>query len=257
MSSHYALAFTLLGVYGLVTLALPRFAGAIPFVSRFPRGAIALWLAGLAVAIVSLTTSFGMLIANSLSESITLGIGESWQAAVAQNALGWVSLAGVGVIVFHLGAAAQWLSSERINYATQVMAVLRSSESSRLGNDVREVDLERHLISAFPQTRTILVSRYSVAALGSDEMHAALEHERAHLDGHHSLVVSIAQLAMAAAAGVDTSKRFARTVKLAIEFNADDVAAETCGREPLARAIRATAEAADPLAEARLARLEG
>ena len=255
MSSYYATAFTLLGVYGLVTVGLPRLAGSVAFVSRFPRAAIALWLAGLSVAIASLTTGFGMLIVNSLSDSATLGIGETWQAAVAQYALGWISLAGVGVIVFHLGAAAQWLRTERADYASQVMAVVESSGPSYLGEDVREVDLERHLISAFPQTGTILVSRYSVAALAQDEMRAALAHERAHLAGNHALVVSIAQLAIAAAAGVDASKRFARTVKLAIEFAADDIAGRTEGHERVSRAIRATACANHALDELRLHRL--
>lgn len=255
MSSYYATAFALLGVYGLVTVAMPRLGGSLAFVSRFPRSAMTLWLAGLVVAVTSLTTALGMFIANSLSDSATLGIGESWQAAVAQYALGWISLAGVGVIVFHLGAAAQWLRFERADYASQVMAVIGSSGPSSLGDDVREVDLDRHLISAFPQTGTILVSRHSKATLSRAEMQGALAHERAHLAGNHALVVAIAQLAIAAAAGVTASKRFARTVNLAIEFAADDVAVRSSGHESLAGAIRSTASESDPLAELRLRRL--
>ena len=255
MSNYYITAFTLLGVHGLLTVGLPRFGGSIAFVSRYPRAAITVWLVGLAVASTSLTTAFGMLIANSLSESTTLGIGEAWQVSVVQYALGWISLAGLGVIVFHLGAAAQWLRTERTEYAAHVMGVIKSSGPSHLGDDVREVDVDRHLISAFPQTGTILVSRYSVESLSQAEMHAALTHERAHLAGHHALVVSLAQLAIAAAAGVDASKRFARTVQLAIEFAADDIAVKVHGHEPLARAIRATSGPNDSLAEFRLQRL--
>ena len=257
VSSYYVTAFALIGVYGAVTVGLPRLGGSVALVSRFPRTTVIVWLTGLAVAVLSLTVAFGMLIANSLSNSTTLGWGEPWQAAVAQHALGWASLAGVGVIMFHLSAAAQWLKSERLAYASQAKAVLDSSQSNSLGPDVREVELDRHLISAFPQTGMILVSRHSVAGLTADEMGAALSHERAHISGHHALVVTIAQLAMAAAAGVKASKRFARTVKLAVEFNADDVAVKSCGRDPLASAIRATAETRDPLAELRLARLGG
>lgn len=255
VSSFYASAFTLLGVYGLIATTLLRFAGSITFISRFPRTAIGVWLGGLVLALVAATTSFGMLIAASLSDRSTLGIGESWQAAIAQHALGWVSLAGLGVISFHLIAARQWLQQERLEYARQARAVLGSSSVSQLGTDVREVTLDRHLISAFPQTGTILVSRFSVSTLSPDEVHAALEHERAHLSGRHALVVSVAQLILAATTGVDSAKQFARSISLAVEFAADDHAVVTSDRDALARAIRATSTERDPLAELRLMRL--
>ena len=256
MSSHYGTAFVLLGLYALVTVALPRFGGSIALVSRFPRTTVVVWLSGLLLAVISLTASLGILIANSLSEATALGFDEPWQAAVAQNVLGWFALACMGVITFHLVSASQWLRAERSAYARQAIAVISRSEQSEWGTDVREVPLERHLISAFPQTRTILISDYSARTLTTEEMTAALAHERAHISGHHAMVVALTQLAMAAAAGVYTSRRFARIVTLAVEFAADDAACSDGHASALADAIEKTALDNDPLAELRLRRLK-
>ena len=202
----------------------------------------------------SLTVALGILIANSLSDATTLGFGEPWQAAVAQNAMGWLAFACIGVITFHLASAGQWLKAERAEYAHQVAAVIAHSRMSTVAEDVREVPLNRHLISAFPQTGTILISDYSVEHLTIDELNAALIHERAHISDRHAFVVSLTQLAMAAAAGVDASRRFARTVKLAVEFAADDHVRKSTNSTALASAIRKTSATDDPLADARLRR---
>lgn len=258
MSSYYATAFALLGLYGVVTLALPRFGASVRFVSRFPRGAIALWLAGLAVAIVSLTTAFGMLIANSLSATATLGVGETWQAAVAQYALGWISLAGIGVIVFHLGAAAQWLQSARRDEISRISGALRQSRASDLGADVREIDIPGvKVLSAVPHVRVVAVSADARRDVTDAQFAAILAHEREHLRAHHATVLFIAQLAMAAAAGVQASQRFERTVNLAIEFAADDRAVAETSAAALAGALTALSALQDPLTQVRLNRLAG
>ena len=255
MSSHYATAFALLGIYGLVTVCLPRFGSSIAFVSRRPRTTIVVWVTGLLLSVTSLTSSLGILIATSLNDTTSLGFGEPWQAAVAQNVLGWLALACIGVITFHLASAGQWLKAERLDYARQAGAVISHSRETEWGDDVREVPLDRHLISAYPQTQTVLISDFSSRHLSANEMHAAITHERAHLNRNHAFVVALTQLAMAAAAGVDASRRFARAVKLAIEFAADDEALAASNRTDLANAIRKTAETDDPLAELRLQRL--
>lgn len=256
VSSYYATAFALLGLYGVVTLALPRFGATIRFVSRFPRAAIALWLAGLAVSIASLMTAFGMLIANSLSDSATLGIGESWQAAVAQYALGWISLAGVGVIVFHLGAAAQWLQSARRDEIRRISGALGQSTTSALGDDVREIDIPGvRVLSAVPQANVVAVSADARRAVTDEQFAAILAHEREHLRANHATVLFIAQLAMAAAAGVQASQRFERTVNLAIEFAADDRAVAETSAAALAGALTALSALQDPLTQVRLNRL--
>lgn len=255
MSSHYAIAFALLAAYGLITVCLPRFGGSIGFVSKRPRAAIFVWVTGLLLSVTSLTSSLGILIATSLNDTTSLGFGEPWQAAVAQNVLGWLALACIGVITFHLASAGQWLRAERLEYARQAGAVIAHSRATPWGDDVREVPLDRHLISAFPQTKTVLISDFSSRHLSTDEMRAAIEHERAHLTRNHAVVVALTQVAMAAAAGVDASRRFARAVKLAVEFEADDEAQSKSDRADLARAIRKTADDGDPLAELRLQRL--
>ena len=255
MSNQYTTAFALLGGYAIITMALPRFGASLVLVSRYPRTTIGLWLGALALAITSLTTAVGILIACSLSTTNALGVGEPWQAAVAQHAFGWIALASTGVIIFHLGTAAQWLRAERTEFARQASSVIAHSTSSALGDDVRVVPLSRHLVSAFPQTRTVLVSDYSVDQLTAGEMQAALEHERAHLRGQHNLLVLLTQVAMAAAAGVDVSRKFSRTVKLAVEFAADDSTCRNNSTHDLASAISSTASANDPLAALRLARL--
>ncbi|MEN9740169.1 MAG: hypothetical protein RLZ72_435 [Actinomycetota bacterium] len=249
------MAFAMLGGYAVITMALPRFGASLALVSHYPRTTIGLWLGALVLAITSLTTSLGILIAGSLSTTNALGIGEPWQAAVAQHAFGWIALACTGVIIFHLGAAAQWLRAERAEFARQAASVIAHSTRSTLGDDVRVVTLSRHLVSAFPQTGTVLVSDYSVRELSAGEIRSAIEHERAHLAGHHNVVVLLTQVAMAAAAGVDASREFSRTVKLAVEFAADDQVCRTGAKSGLSRAIAAIAAENDPLAELRLSRL--
>lgn len=257
MSSYYATAFTLIGVYAVVTIALPRVGSSVSFVARFPRAAIALWLAGLFTAIVSLTTGFGMLIANSLSDSATLGLGEDWQAAVAQHALGWISLAGIGVIVFHLGAAAQWLQSARQDEIRRISGALHQSRVSDLGADVREIDIPGvKVLSAVPHVRVVAVSADARRDVTDEQFAAILSHEREHLRANHATVMFIAQLAMAAAAGVQASQRFERTVNLAIEFAADDRAVKETSATALAGALTALTALQDPLTQLRLRRLK-
>ena len=219
---------------------------------------VGVWLGGLITGIVALTISFGLLISSSLSPSTTLGIGESWQAAIAQHVLGWVALAGTGVIVFHLTAAFQWLRRERIADSARIAPWVLRGTPSPLGPDVVEIPVDdAHLISAAPLARTILVSRFSVATLNNNSLTAAIDHERAHIAGHHDRLVMLTRLAMATAAGVQASKRFATIVNVAIEFIADDAAAALHGRAAVAQTVRAVCSPDDPLTSLRITRLNG
>jgi Zn-dependent protease with chaperone function len=104
----------------------------------------------------------------------------------------------------------------------------------------------------------VVVSTAMLRALDADERRALLAHEAAHLERHHHLAVQLADLA---AAANPLLRRTARAVRLAVEREADEAAAEEVGdrrlvARALARAGLATA-AAPRRTPARLAALAG
>ncbi len=81
----------------------------------------------------------------------------------------------------------------------------------------------------------IVVSTAMLNALSTDERHVLLAHEAAHLAGHHHVYIQIADLAAAANPPLRST---ARSLRLAVEREADEAAAAEVGdRRLVARAL--------------------
>lgn len=117
--------------------------------------------------------------------------------------------------------------------------------------------------------RPIVLSTGARRGLGTRQLAAVLEHERAHLRRRHHLVLLLLDAAHALLPWSPTVRRAGARVPLLLEMAADDAAARVAGRRALADALRRVGNApgaAGTLAAsgpdggaltARLARLEG
>lgn len=88
---------------------------------------------------------------------------------------------------------------------------------------------------------TIVVTTATLDALASPEVKAVLAHERAHLDGHHLLIVTLLRGLAAALPRLRLVTRGALEVPRLLEMCADDVAARRHGRGPLLAGLLALA----------------
>lgn len=75
----------------------------------------------------------------------------------------------------------------------------------------------------------VLVSSGAASALSRAELAAVIEHERAHVDLRHGLVLRLAEVNAACLPRVRAAVEMMRSSALLIELAADDVAARRCG----------------------------
>ena len=99
------------------------------------------------------------------------------------------------------------------------------------------IDSSQPFIAALPRHRRVVYSSGLATILKSDELNAAACHEQAHLDRHHSRLLSVARLAASSTPFVPASAHMFRTMRVATELDADDVAASTFGDATTAAAL--------------------
>jgi Zn-dependent protease with chaperone function len=104
----------------------------------------------------------------------------------------------------------------------------------------------------------IVVTSAAVAALDDDELAAVLAHERAHLTGHHSLVVTTLRGLAAVFPNLTLFREGVTQVSRLLEMCADDASAHRYGRAPLLSGLMALCRTAPvgALAAADVAMLE-
>jgi Zn-dependent protease with chaperone function len=86
---------------------------------------------------------------------------------------------------------------------------------------------------------TIVMTSAALDALTDRHLQAVLEHERAHLAGHHHLVLAVARALAVAIPGVALFSRGAREIARLLEMAADDAAARSHGSLTLLDALLA------------------
>lgn len=89
----------------------------------------------------------------------------------------------------------------------------------------------------------IVVTSGAVAALDTHELQAVLAHERAHLDGHHAIVVTVLRSLALVFPRMRLMRRGAMDVARLLEMCADDAAARRYGQHTLLRGLMALAGA--------------
>ena len=99
-----------------------------------------------------------------------------------------------------LGSWLFWTLLETVRHLLRVLARMRSGRlfrdcPDRVG-DLLRVDSTVPDAFAVPARRGVVVVTSALSsALDDDEPRAVLEHERAHLAGHHSMLIQVVQLA--------------------------------------------------------------
>ncbi|HVZ77401.1 MAG TPA: M56 family metallopeptidase [Gemmatimonadaceae bacterium] len=162
----------------------------------------------------------------------------------------WFGLAVAGTIVGSLTVAtlATMLVTARARRrhqaALDLVAVRAAHPAMRLLPDSRVIGY--CLPGRAPR---VVISTGAVATLRADELNAVVQHELAHLRGRHHLLVIAALIPRRAFGGIRVFAQAHREVARLVELRADDVAARSCGRPALARAIVRMATAATPAAE--------
>jgi Zn-dependent protease with chaperone function len=165
---------------------------------------------------------------------------ENWASSVAGSILTWISIAVLGVIVFRLSDASQSVATDRAAQIASIAPLLRGAVQTEIaGHRVYVVESLDRILAAVPFANAIVVTRNLVDTVPQELLRAGIEHERAHLVFRHSVLVSIAQLAVSAAGGIKASRRFTQTIRIAIELVADDWAARRVGRATVANALEA------------------
>lgn len=248
-------ALGFLSAYVAVTVIAPRLLDRPRMLLRHPNVTIGLWLVMLVVAVAFLWLGTGLIVAEWFQRAQSGVNPDDWASSVVGSILTWLSLAMLGIIVFRLIAAGQSVASERAEQVQSIAPLLR--EATRVDHDGQRVYVvasPSHLLAAAPFANAIVISSTVMDSTPALLLRAAIEHERAHLVLRHSLLVSIAQLAVSAAGGVNASRRLTQTVRIAIELVADDWAARRVGPLTVADALDAIYPANPDVAE-RVARL--
>ena len=208
------------------------------------------------IAALSLLTALVGLIALALAQHSEEDYTSSIFVPILINIIGWVAVGVLGILAFRFVAAMGDLRSARNDMAERVALVVPSTGLSSInGHLVAIVESTQPILMAVPGPDYILLSTQLRDSLDPELLNAALAHEQAHLDQHHSTIRAAGALAMAVAPGFSASERMAQATRITTELLADDAAASKFSKHTVAQALRASF-GTSPLIEERVARLE-
>lgn len=231
-------ALTYLAAYIAITIITPQILGRTTLIVRFPAAIILLWLISLTASLLSLWHGTGLLISESIRRQVTGESINNWFSSVIGSILTWLSLAFLGVITFRIMAAIETLRAERASAIEEIAPLLRGATITEYrGIRVYEVSSNQPLIAAVPWANAIAISSELRKRVPPKLLEPAFEHELTHLRWHHSVLVSVAALAVTAAGGIRASRRFAQAVRIAVELTADDAASRRLGRLQVAESL--------------------
>lgn len=236
-----------LGVLGLVLAGPgPLWVERWSFLHRVPRAAVVLWQAGAVAALVSV-----------------LGAGLAVALPVIGDDRGLAQQPGVELALFAVLAVFTLVVMARLIWS--LVAVARDTRARR-GRHRAAVDLLGRVDESYPlpglrvlaehlplayclpglRDSRVVLSSGTLAALSTDEVHAVVEHEAAHVRARHDLVLDTFTALHRAFPFAVRSEIPAQQCRLLVEMLADDAARRATGPVPLARALVALAGASKP-----------
>jgi len=220
-----------------------------------------------AYGILAATTAPYLLARHSAIEE-TPGLGvATWLLAAGSVIVSWIA-AGVS-LVHHPGVVAQTvgvvvLGGLMARFSWAWIVTWRTIRSRRgrhaqaavlLGRrdpdlDAVVVDSPEPMVYCLPDSRggTVVVTTGARTALSPPELRAVLSHERAHLEGHHHLLIGLGQIIARALPVLVLFREVGRQVPRLLEMCADDTAARLHGRLTVAAAIATMSTRATPAA---------
>ena len=206
---------------------------------RSPRMAMILWLA-LAASWLTAVALAGL--------AITVPLALTWQPGGAQAAShlpglpGSVAAAAVGLLAAAVIVRAAWhiacglILVRREHRALSAFLSAAGRPDTALGAVV--LDGDAPAAYCLPRGRhRVAVSAGTVSRLGSGPLQAVLAHERAHLRGHHHLLLVLASALARAFPAVPLFARGAGELAVLAEMAADDAAARHHDAADLAAAL--------------------
>ena len=231
-------ALSSVAFYLAITLITPQILGRTALIVRWPAAIMVLWLISLTASLLTLWYGTGLLISETIQRQVDGETITNWVSSVISSFLGWASLAFLGVITFRIMAAIEKLRAERASAIEEIAPLLRGATITEYrGTRVYEVSSNQTLIAAVPWANAIAISSELRKRVPPKLLEPAFEHELTHLRWHHSVLVSVAALAVTAAGGIRASRRFAQAVRIAVELTADDAASRRLGRLRVAESL--------------------
>lgn len=219
----------------LVGAVAPRALRRRAWIDRVPGVAVAIWLSAMLSVVVALAGGVALAVAAIVRSPTARHVLDECIASLCSVALGdhgsatrWavggaVVLAGVGVVTAAVSAGRALVGLCARTRAHVAAAGVLGQPDARLGALVVDVP-EKVVYAVGGRCRAIVVSRAAVQALSDQELDVVLAHERAHLTGHHHLVLNVARVL---ATAVPSSRLFstglAELARL-VEMCADDAA---------------------------------
>lgn len=205
---------------------------------RRPRAALLTWMAMLLGGCLVLLVGLVALLAAAVArphhgplETTAIFVG------------GWAALVVAGALAALVAAQAEPVlgASRRARWQVELLAA-RSRQRTRVaGVEVVTVDSDAP-VAAGCRGHTgdrVVLSTPVQRALGAEGLRAVVEHERAHLQQRHGLILRLAQVNVACFPALPSARRLDREARVLTELAADDVAASRCGAGAVARALRA------------------
>ncbi|MFD6354609.1 M56 family metallopeptidase [Nocardia tengchongensis] len=248
-------------LYGFaVTVLAPRVLRRISASGAAPRLAVAAWLAVMASTVLAWTVTVAIIVIDIGTHKITLlptrfldsCLLHLHDAAVGhygrhlQTGLlilsGFATLAG---LVVALRLCTTLLRARRTTIEHARMARLAGRHHPDLDAVVLDVDHPAaYCVAGKPHT--IVVSRGVLTALDDRHLDAVLSHERAHLTGHHHLLLTLTRGLATVLPRIELFTSGAAEIARLLEMLADDAAARIHGRETVLQALLTLSELPEP-----------
>ena len=214
------------------------------------RLGLAAWLTAMASVLASATAALEFLVQAAMSgwsrlaEVVCRSVaGHACAQTVYTNAAFELALAAVAILAALAAAAAAWRygrSVQRAQRRTRAHAEAARITGRGLPGVTAAVVLDAPQPAAYcvsGRPGTIVLTSGALALLDPPQLAAVLAHERAHLAGHHHLLIALTRgLAAVFPAGPLFAQGPGNVARLA-EMCADDAAARRSGRSPLVAAL--------------------
>lgn len=237
-------ACLLIGSFAVAVLA-PRILPRLTHSGRAPRLAVVVWALAIGSVAISWLAAPALLLADLFrpSHSFTRAC-----LTVVRTLFGGRNGPAVQVLVFSVALllAARVTRTLLAGYRASCSRTRRHIDSTRIvgrrlpGVDAYILDSDETAAYCLPgRDRTIVLSTGALAALTRPQLSAVLAHERAHLAGHHHLLLRLSNGLRSAMPRVRLFGIGAEEIARLLEMCADDAAARRHGRSAVAGALAA------------------
>lgn len=210
-----------------------------------PRLGVAAWLSAIAGVSVAATAALAAALDDVLGRgdaaarwivdcfgALSTSVGEHSGAGMHLLSGTMVS---TGMVVVVVGAWRIWRGLQRRRARAREHAWLARMVGRRLP-DLDAVVIDSDEPAAYctaGRERSVVITRGALSVLDPRQVAAVLAHERAHLDGRHSIVLDVVHSVAAALPGVPLFRVGATEIGHLLEMRADDVAVRGQGRRAL------------------------